>query len=310
MISAPPQIPNYAQGFACQRGESACRELWDGLVGLWAPFLGPTGGTLLEWSGRRNDGTLENMTAAADWVLGEKGWALRFTADKAGVTASPAKVDQAAGTVVLTYCRRGTANSFSALFNVETAANNSPHEMLCYGYYSAGPLGFFPNWDQSPSRYWSFGFDLNDLTLGKWHTIAATWGNQQIRGYLDGLLCGSEVGSGSWVSSAWSNELLYLGKAKGSLSLQCAGDISVFYLFDRPLPARSIARLHDEIYAPLRLSRRVCSARPTIGGPYQVMTLETFHTGPAAAELFHAGVAEGEIFSTGSILGECDGGSG
>ena len=71
-------IPSYKQGFARNAAESENPNLWKGLVGLWAPSLGPTGLTLYDQSGYRNDGTLTNMTPSNDWVVTEKGWALDF----------------------------------------------------------------------------------------------------------------------------------------------------------------------------------------------------------------------------------------
>jgi len=76
MISAPPQIPSYAQGFAPRDGPPANLNLWTGLQGLWVPALGPTGVTLFDQSPFKRDGTLTNMDPATDWVASEMGRAL------------------------------------------------------------------------------------------------------------------------------------------------------------------------------------------------------------------------------------------
>jgi hypothetical protein len=64
------------------KGPSECAPewswAWDGLVGLWAPALGPTGNALFDLSGRNNHGTLTNMDPATDWVGSPGGWALDF----------------------------------------------------------------------------------------------------------------------------------------------------------------------------------------------------------------------------------------
>ena len=49
--------------------ESAYPEFWDGVVGAWAPCLGPTGTRLHDLSRRNNWGTLTNMDAATDWTV-------------------------------------------------------------------------------------------------------------------------------------------------------------------------------------------------------------------------------------------------
>ena len=58
--------------------ESAHRDLWDGVVGYWAPCLGPTGTRLHDVSRFNNWGTLTNMDAATDWVVDGGQYALDF----------------------------------------------------------------------------------------------------------------------------------------------------------------------------------------------------------------------------------------
>lgn len=70
--------PTYSAGFARNKAQSAFPGLWDGLVGLWSPSLGPTGLTLRDWSGNQNHGALTNMDAATDWVVGERGYVLDY----------------------------------------------------------------------------------------------------------------------------------------------------------------------------------------------------------------------------------------
>ena len=58
--------------------ESAYPELWDGVVGAWAPCLGPTGSRLHDHSRRANWGTLTNMDNATNWVIDGGQYALNF----------------------------------------------------------------------------------------------------------------------------------------------------------------------------------------------------------------------------------------
>lgn len=78
MIYALPQIPSYGRGFARCAAESAYPNLWKGLLGLWAPYLGPTGLTLYDWSGYGRHGTLTDMDPATDWVASPHGSVLDF----------------------------------------------------------------------------------------------------------------------------------------------------------------------------------------------------------------------------------------
>lgn len=59
--------PSYRQGFARTAGESKYPNLWKGIAGIWAPFLGATGNKLLDWGGKHNTGTVNGAT----WVPGK-----------------------------------------------------------------------------------------------------------------------------------------------------------------------------------------------------------------------------------------------
>lgn len=67
-------IPTYRQGFARYAAESEAPELWEGVVGAWLPFLGPTGSTLRDCSGLGRHGTLANMDLATAWVTDVDAW--------------------------------------------------------------------------------------------------------------------------------------------------------------------------------------------------------------------------------------------
>jgi hypothetical protein len=58
--------------------ESAHPDLWNGVVGYWAPCLGPTGLRLHDVSRYNNWGTLTNMDAATDWIVRNGQYALDF----------------------------------------------------------------------------------------------------------------------------------------------------------------------------------------------------------------------------------------
>ena len=60
--------------------ESAHPDLWDGVVGYWAPCLGPTGTRLHDVSRYNNWGTLTNMDPPTDWVIDSGQYGLDFDA--------------------------------------------------------------------------------------------------------------------------------------------------------------------------------------------------------------------------------------
>lgn len=74
--------PSYKQGYARNATDSVAPNLWRGLAGAWVPSLGPTGLTLFDASGNKNNGTLTTMDPATDWVISgdrtHSGYALDF----------------------------------------------------------------------------------------------------------------------------------------------------------------------------------------------------------------------------------------
>ena len=74
--------------------DSEFPHLWEGVVGSWAPCLGPSGTRLHDHSGRANWGTLGGFTLASDWAVDSGMYALLFGANK--------RVTMAADGVVLT----------------------------------------------------------------------------------------------------------------------------------------------------------------------------------------------------------------
>ncbi len=307
MISAPPQTPNYAQGFARYRGESAYPELWDGLVGLWAPLLGATGGVLFNWSpqGRAHDGTLVNMDPATDWIDTRYGWAL-------DLPASSGYVD----------CGKPSALAISGRPNISVVGLIKLHSLVTYGAF----------WDNSPggadsTMRFHFGVYNDQMTLligdgvgydwitsssvlsaGTWlHVGVTVSANNEIIFYCNGAECGKRTLNRDLASSAasWKIGRPFSMSAYGLNAL-----VPVLAVYDRVLPPGLIQPLCGVPAVPLRLRRRVPRMLPAIGGPYRVTARQTFHTGAAAGEPFLTGAAEGETFSTGSILGECHGRNG
>lgn len=74
-LSKPQQSePSYKAGFARSAGESANPQLWDKLIGAWYPAMGQTGDTLIDLTGRGQDGAIHSNVS---WKF-EQGAVLDF----------------------------------------------------------------------------------------------------------------------------------------------------------------------------------------------------------------------------------------
>ncbi|GAG03696.1 unnamed protein product [marine sediment metagenome] len=148
----------------------------------------------------------------------------------------------------------------------------------------------------------------NVLSAGTWlHVGVTVSADNEIIFYCNGAECGKRTLNRDLAASAVSWKI---GRPFSLSTYGLNALVPALAVYDRVLPPGLIQRLCGVPAAPLRLRRRVLRMLPAIGGPYRVMSRQTFHTGAAAGEPFTTGAAEGETFSTGSILGECHGRNG
>lgn len=116
-----PIIPSFAQGFATHL-MSAAPDLWGGVVGAWAPFLGKQGNKLYDWSGFRNHGTINGAT----WGAEGNGPVLSFDGDDIITLASQVSITSIRYTIIF-WCnnlannklligRTGDTNSYAGYF--------------------------------------------------------------------------------------------------------------------------------------------------------------------------------------------------
>ena len=294
MISTPPQIPSYTQGFARQRGDSADPEPWERLVGLWAPLLGPTGTTLLNWSpyGQALGGTLTNMDPGADWVASAHGWTLSFpgSTDYVVVPHAEALIPPRISVRVLFK----TPVSLSATSSVVISKGDGAATRVDYDLYynSSGDLHV---------RFYDGGWRAHLLasviSVNTWYDAVFSFGDGRARISIDGRLELDEVEANAMPQSGGN---LYLGNYSLNQTFSFGGQIALVQIWDRVLTGSEVERLHADPLALPRLRHRVLRILPAVGGTYHV----------AAGQMFHTGSEGGEAFSAGTIIGECDGRSG
>ena len=298
MISAPPQTPNYGQGFARHPGESAYPELWDGLVALYVPCLGPTGGRVPNWSshGPAHDGTLSGMDAGQDWVNTRFGWAVDLPASTGHIDCgnpSALAISGRPNISVFGLIKLEDSISYRGIWDNSEGTTAPLFRFSLGSYLTQLRLVIGDGTD-----YGSFYSDSGVVELDKWlHVGVTVAADNTIAFYCNGARRGVNTLDRDLAPSTASWKM---GRAMGFPDRGLGGLMAVLAVYDRAVPASTAQRLCRLPAAPLCPRRRVLSMLPAIGGPYRV----------TAGETFHAGTAEGEVFSTGSIIGECHGRSG
>jgi hypothetical protein len=266
--------------FARESSESQRPALWQDLVGLWCPELGPSGGKLYDCTGRARHGALVNNPL---WSVGLNGWAVGFSAP------STQCVD--CGIVP----EIGSTQHFTLAAWLELSSGNimavgapgnygNRFELLC-----EGATVYFTIDDSYPTA--NAGYGLHHVAL----VYDAGLGNKAIRGYVDGRLAVADSGPSNTASIDALGKL-YLGL--GDVGRYSTGRIGATAAFGRSLTADEVAQLYADPLGLLRpRNKQRLSGTVAAGGPYHLAAAQTFHTGGSCGQLFIAGSEAGMVDS-------------
>jgi len=297
------ELPNYANRFA-RRGESTGPHLWDGLLGLWYPSLGPTGEKALDWSGYGLDASFQNLTPAEAWVTTHRGHAVKIDAANEQMYTAATSRFQLNGDVPLTiWCdanliaRSGT---YGGLVTYRSAVTNG----LWALYYAYGGGWFFQF--RAANTWYVAAFGAKVLPHDG--SIAMT---REIGGHYTIFFDGTAFSTDdvATVPVAGTNELCFGCLQQGATTNTLLGEYRAVGIWNRALSPGEIALLYRDPFAllrPRRATRRALLIN-RVAGPYRTAAGETFHPGPAAAEPFVAGPAAGQTFNTGQTAGATHG---
>ena len=212
--------------------ESAHPDLWDGVVGYWAPCLGPTGLRLHDVSRYGNWGTL--TTGAASWVLESGVFARRQTNE-------------------MITCNENTALDFVGPFSAAVWARNisvSPDGGLfakiigTNGY--AGWVMLVTS-GQKLAAYWNSGTRATGATtitgLSRWVLFGICWTGTTALVYIDGK---QDASAGYSTPPNAAGSLITIAGYALSLGFrQANGDYSDIMAWNRCLTANEWRQLYQ-----------------------------------------------------------------
>ncbi len=296
MISAPPQIPTYAQGFARHAGDSACPGLWDGLVGAWVASLGPTGWTLFDASGRHNHGTLTNMDPATDWVIGPNGWTLDFDGvdDYVDLGRSWAFGDFS---VALWFKIPNLTADHAIAGNWNGDATHDGWEIwfddVVGKFGGLSDVVSFVIFGDASANNWLW-ITSSQITAPGWYHLAVTRRN----GADAKMYINSEEDTAHSQSANLNLTIATSPNVRFGRSLvprNSAGSLADALFWDRTLSAQEVAFLYGNPHALLQPQRRTLGIIPPIDGPYRAAAGQAFHTGAAAGQTFITTATAGQI---------------
>ncbi len=253
--------PSDGTGFARNKAESAFPEMWDGLKGLWVPFLGPSG-QLMDWSGGNKHGALNGPT----WI----GGALRFVdGDTDYVQLSDLGNFQADLSIVVLFrlnSDNGAVNHFvgrcdsgSADMNFQFRAHMGANNYLQFVWRNAAQTAFR-----------QLTGTVDSLTVGKWFSVVAThrFGSTShdhlyinaedtyVPGASDPSTDAPFVGGDQGMRIGYRNNGVH----------PLDGDISQVAIYDKILKQNEVIRLYENPKGLLTPRRRVTYFVPAAAG--------------------------------------------
>lgn len=249
--------PTYGTGFARNAWESAHPELWRGIIGLWSPFLGPTGGRLIDWSGNRNDGLV--AAGSPTWI--RQGLSFDGTTDRIN-TADTAFMDGIGQFSISTRVRKNV-QPLGALGNI-VAKDGAGNAGFYLQIQPGNRVVFFVNTTVSSATFSNADTEISD-TL--WHDIVAIYTGVNLNVWLDGVLSSEQNAlTGALFSSAHP---LSFG-AEDRAQILFDGRIDYVTIWDRVLIPNEIAQLCANpwhLHEPIRIPISVVAAPVAFAGP-------------------------------------------
>ena len=170
--------------------ESACPELWDGVIGAWAPCLGPTGSRLHDMSRRANWGTLTNMDPPTDWVVSDGQYALDFDGANDEVACGNIReLDQAIWFAISVWYRAANVTQTGGLLKQWDAARGV--YVFTSGTTLIFQIGFLSNRLQASAA----------LTANQWDHFVCVAGTNRMEIHRNGILIASKDSQPEPISS-------------------------------------------------------------------------------------------------------------
>ena len=255
--------PSFVESLAVAKSfgkSSEAPNLWNGLRANW-PFLQGGGSTLYDIAGESH-GTLTNMDPSTDWVMTEKGWALRFAEASSqyidlGIT--PALDIVAPLSIVVRY--RNTVGTDGDVFVCDLAFSGYQYGIEIT---AAGKARYKSN---QAGVHYTEDSNFTNAGDGNWHTTVVTHGDE-IAFYQDGVFDRSEAKT---APSKYVGATVNIARDNWYPNY-FDGDIASAMLYNRVLTSSEIRQLRQDPHAMHRKRPTTVAFADAGGAPPTVAT--------------------------------------
>ena len=221
--------------------ESIVPELWDGVIGAWAPCLGPTGSRLHDMSRSMAWGEVQGATLSTDWQISEGQYGLNFDGSDNNVRIDRNILENPAQTA--TAWIRGT--TFPGAYNTVICKNEESNRYWTILVKSNGKMAYYV---RANTPVFVDGTGASTLATGRWYFVALSYSaTAGLTGYVDGVIDGTAAANGSPTTGSTfanigSHSQALAGGSSGRFFNGLIDDVKVY---NRVLSANEIRQLYQ-----------------------------------------------------------------
>jgi concanavalin A-like lectin/glucanase superfamily protein len=223
-------------GFAHNASQSQYPHLWRGLIGLWVPSAGNTGGQLVDYS-PNNNWCWENTTPPS-WVPGRRGLAASFPAAGAAWVCNNTSITN--GLSAMTFMCWVKQNTLDVTAGFFTKGPSAATNAIFMETFSDGMMYFENN--NGSNQYTFFDYSTA-VSANVWFHVAGVFdgslaNNSRLKIYINGRLMTTTSTAAVPATLPTNTSNFYLGIYGGSS--QWNGLLDDMRLYNRALTAREI----------------------------------------------------------------------
>lgn len=234
---------NYYNGFAPRDGEPLYPQLWRGCIGAWCPSLGPTGATLVDWSGSQRSGTLTGTSPLSMWTPSQGRYALSYDGSTNYVDTG-SRVGPASGFSFFTWINTSNAGATQIV-----AAQYDSSTSAYFQCYVAGG-NFTGRIHQVRDATYIGRSTTGGVSSNTWTHVGYTWDGSTASSGIQIYINGNRVDTGNSQAGAFTAASttavkVFLGTQllSGSANAPFVGRMDDSLAYDRPLRPNEIQLL-------------------------------------------------------------------
>ena len=261
--------PSFAQGFARHASESAFPELWNGLVGCWAPEFGRQGDRLYDFSPTKRDAVFQS--GVPEFIPSEGGWSAKFN-DSSDVHIAKSQHHPAHNVSHITLSawvkKHNTNSTYGGIVGRQFSTSSGDAYLLAENNNANNDYAVVIRTTGGADQILTSLSSVADLN--KWVHIAATFDGATMRIYRNGIQIASKAHAFPGLINTSSANSIAIGAGYTGSGIDAGpseylrSSLRLVMVHGRALLPSEIQQLYSGA-SPLTLKRRTVAKAPAGG---------------------------------------------